>query len=360
MPQITLTVSGAIAAFTAGTLAAGTRIADSAGAVAAALDALRPLALSGKIAGIDLRDGDVPAIAITAAEATTEAAVLALVADRHVLVQRIAAADAASATLSPGFTAFAISDSAAAIAANLAAIQALWRAGTLATLALTDTGAPSLALTAVQVAANIDALQRIATPFAIALADTGTPTLVLPVREADITGFIAVVARITTPFTLSSAGAISAATVAGIIAGGGASLTALPANLAIIDSAGQIATHLTALQTAATAGRIASITLRDGGLNILALTTAQRTTGAQAVEMSPGPARRQELPDLVRESDQCGLVPLLKHQIGERGRDLGGDDVLGGPRITAIIHRGAHIHQQVHDHVRLLLISAEE
>lgn len=281
MTQTPLSAAEAIAAFGAGTFTTATRITDTARAIAGALDALRPLAASGKLAGIDLRDGGVPTIPTTPAQATADAAVLGLIAGPHVLRQQIAAAGAAGTTLTAGFDAFTVSDSAANIVANLASIQALWRAGTLGAVAFTDAAAPVLSLTADVVAADIDALQSITTPFSIALSDAGTPTITLPPRATSVAAFIGVVGRITTPFTLAYGGAMSAATAANIIAGH-ASLALLPANLTIVDSADQIAATLDRLQLAAAAGRIAAIEMRDGGLNIVGLTPEQLTSGAEA------------------------------------------------------------------------------
>ena len=185
MAQPTLSLAAALAAFGSGTLTAGTRIADTADAIAGQLDALRPLALSGRLAGIDLRDAGEPVIATTPSEAAANAAVLGLIAGRYALQQSVSASEAPGATLAAGFTALAIADSAAQVAARLADIQALWRAGRLGRITLVDATPPTLALTAAQLADGIDALQAIpgATAFAITLSDAGTPGIMLPVRE---------------------------------------------------------------------------------------------------------------------------------------------------------------------------------
>ncbi len=175
-----LTVSQALAAFASDTLPNGTIIADTGRLVAENIDALLPLVTAGKIAGIELTNGGRPSIVVTSAQRTADATVLALITTPFTLEQRITAAAASGATLETGFQALGVWDTGANIAANLPAIQALWRAGTLGIVRLTD-GNPVFSLSAAQVAANIDVLRSIGSPFTIALTDGGTPTINLPV-----------------------------------------------------------------------------------------------------------------------------------------------------------------------------------
>ena len=297
-----LTIAAALAAFGAGTLAAGTRILDTAEAVSGRLDALRPLALSGKIAAIDLRDGGDGAIITTPALAASNAAVLGLVAGPHVLHQRIAAADVATATLATGFAGFIIADSAANVIAHLPDIQALWRAGSLGRIMFTDPAPPTLVLAAAVVAANIDALQAIGSIFDLQLSDSGRPDLILPLRDSYVAALSKVIQLIGSPVNVDFAGPISAASLAGIVAGidrtaSGAHvmpansipglLIRLPQTTAVLGSAENIAAWLPSLQAAAVGGRLATIGLRadesGGESGIIALTPAQFDSGADAL-----------------------------------------------------------------------------
>ena len=316
-----LSIAAALTAFGAGTLAAGTRILDTAEAVAARLDALRPLALAGKIAGIDLRDGGDGAIITTPALAASNAAVLGLVAGPHELHQRIAAADAAGVTLATGFAAFTIADTAANVIAHLPDIQALWRAGSLGRIMFTDPTPPTLRLTAAEVAVNIDALQAIGSIFVynLELSDVGIPDLILPVRDSYVDAFTTVIQQIGSPINISFAGPISAASLAGVIAGIDRNVTGegtmpagwsgllmrLPQNTTVLDSAENIGAWLDSLQMAAENGRLAAITLRDGGSGSIALTPAQLTSGAAALaKLSPNVMLSQ----LISASDAVGAT----------------------------------------------------
>ncbi len=318
-----LSIAAALAAFGAGTMATGTRILDTAQAVGVQLDALRPLVQAGKIAGIDLRDGGVPAIAITPAEATGNTGVLALIAGAHAVHQRISATQAAGASPAGGFDGLAIVDSTANVVANLEAIQSLSRVGVLGSVSVTDAIVPEIMLSAARLGANIGALQAIDRIFQIRLTDGGTPTITLAVGDATARAFVSVIHMINASYTLSLAGPISAGALAGIIAGIDRPVTGteplplrpnaghlgpterLPNGIVVLDSAENIAATLASLQFAAACGRIAAITLRDGGPGVIALTPAQLTSGAAALaKLSPNVALSQ----LISASEAAGAT----------------------------------------------------
>ncbi|MCC6719083.1 MAG: hypothetical protein IT555_14470 [Acetobacteraceae bacterium] len=305
MASPSLTAAAAITAFGAGTLPAGSIIADTARTIAANIDALLPLANSGLLTGIALRNGGRPTMVVTPAQATADAAVLALVTSPYVMTQRLTAAQAAGPTLSAGFEGFGVWDTAANIAANLADIEALWRTGTLNAVRLEDsTPPPNFALSAAQVAANIDALRLIGSPFAITLTDAGTPKITLPVWADSEANYSQVIANIASPFTLEINGVMRPTRVAGIIAGinrsgnfetsvpanpiapfGTTSTALLPANLTVQDYQGKISSFIESLQLAAAAGKLTAILMRDAGVQVLSLTPAQLTASAQAVAL---------------------------------------------------------------------------
>jgi hypothetical protein len=253
---------------------ATTVVSDTAAAVAAGLDGLAALAAAGRLAAIGLLDGGQGVLAITPGQALVDIGALALVATPHALVQHILAADAATAVLAAGFAGFAVVDSAAGLLAALNAVAALGRQGRLTQIVLTGSGAvPILSLSAAQLAAGIDALAWIATPFTIALIDAGTPEVAVPGWQL---GLVAVVlARITTPHIVSVTSAVRAATVAG--------MADLPGSLTVLDDTSSIADALGLLESAAQAGKLASIQLRGPGPQVLSLTAAQLTNAANVI-----------------------------------------------------------------------------
>ena len=318
-----LTVTQALTAFAGNTLADGTIIADAGRLVAEKIDALLPLVTAGKIAGIQLTNGGRPSMIVTAAQRSADATVLALITTPHSLQQRVSATEAAGATLSAGFEALGVWDTGANIAANLPAIQALWRVGTLGLVRLENSN-PVLALSAAQVAANIDALRSIGSPFTIALTDGGTPTLTLPVWADGEATYSWVIASITTPFTLQIDGTMRANRVASILSGinrstsgetsvplnpiaplGGTSTSLLPSNLVVLDFQNRVSTFIEALEAAAQAGKLQSVLMRDAGVQVLSLTPAQLTANAFAVSKF---SANVQLSQVIGASDSAALV----------------------------------------------------
>ena len=300
---IYLTVAQALAEFGSGTLPATIGIVDTTRNVADNIDALQ--AIVGHLgAGIGFTNGGRSVLAITSTQLANDAAVLALIAPAspYLLEQRVSAGQANTAPLAAGFHYFAVVDTAAGVTANLPAIEALWKAGTLGAVRLTDGGTPALSLAAAQVSANVDALAQISVPYTIALTDVGTPTVTLPPWSAYFNVFTNVTSRITTPFNLSL-GLIRASTVAALELGvnafnvtyasgqpanpiapfGSATAANLPGGLQVTDSQVRLSGYLDSLQIAAAAGKLNSVPSRDGGVQVLSLTPQQLANDALAL-----------------------------------------------------------------------------
>jgi hypothetical protein len=297
-----MTVAGILAAFNAGTLTSAAAVSDTTSHVDASFDALQTVANAGLLGPISLTNGGRPTLAITSAQLTSDAAVIALINSSYFLAQRITAAQAATATLSDPFKALAIVDTAANIAANLPAINAIYKTSFLGIVRMTDGGTPVFSLTADQVSANADALHNISSPYSIALTDPGTPTITLPLWDTATTDYTNVIARITTPFTLKFGGVIRPGTVASIEVGvdhytnsqvsglpanpiaplGDASADLLPNGLQVLDYQSRLSGFIDSLQVAALAGKLTSVTPRDGGAQILSLTPQELTNDALA------------------------------------------------------------------------------
>jgi len=298
-----MNVAAALAAESGGTLAAGTQIVDTAYQVAEHIDEL--LAIVGSISVIKFTDGGRPGLTVTPAQLANDGAVIALIsaASPYLLKQKITATQASSTTLAAGFRSFAVVDTAANIIAKLPDLGNLWKTGQLSAMRLTDGGSPILSLSAAQLAANVGALAIISGSFSIALTDAGTPMITLPSWAAYTSIFVNVVAKITSPFTLTFDGVIRPAIVESIEVGvsavsatnvaeqpanpiapfGAATAALLPTGLQVLNYTGALAVDLNALQIAAQAGKLASVTIRDPGVQALSLTPLGATNDALAL-----------------------------------------------------------------------------
>ena len=134
-----------------------------------------------------------------------------------------------------------VSDTAANVVANLAVLQTQAVAGKLASITLTDSTTPTLALTAAQLAADATALGKITSAYNL---------------------------------TISGVLAANAATVAG---------TAHVTSETVSDTAANVVANLAALQTQAAAGKLTSIVLTNSTTPTLALTAAQLAADATAL-----------------------------------------------------------------------------
>jgi hypothetical protein len=138
-------------------------------------------------------------------------------------------------------TSVSVADTAANVVINLAALETLAAADTLTAISLTDSGTPTLTITATQLASDATVLGLIAGAY-----------------DLGVTGVTAA----------------NAATV-----GAEANVT----SVSISDTAANVSTNLDALQALANAGELGSITLTDGGTPSLSITQAQLTSDAGAL-----------------------------------------------------------------------------
>ncbi len=351
-----MTVVAALAAANAGKLAAGTKIVDTARNVADNVDQLQGIV--GLIGEIDFSNGGLPGFAITAAQLTSDAGVLALIAasSPYLLYQRITAAQASTAILAGGFRDLAVVDTAANVIANLPALEALWKAGKLSSIRLTDGGTPALALTAAQVGANVDALAAISGTFSIALTDPGTPTVTLPSWATYISVFTNVTGVITTPFTLAFNGVIRTVAVAsaevglsyntpGFVSGlpanpiapfGAASAKLLPTGLQVLQYSGQITNYLDSLQIAAQAGKLTSITLRDPGVQSLSLTPLTATNDALALSKLSPNYYLSQIVTVAQAATATLAAGFFNFTVQDSAANILADLTSGSSRITAL------------------------
>jgi hypothetical protein len=139
-------------------------ITDTASDVSAALATLLPFAASGKLAAITISNLT-SALTLTAAQLTSDAAVLAKIGGSYQLA--LSGATVATATglaAQAHVTSVAITDSAANVTSGIASLETLAAAGKLGAITLSDNATPTLTLTAAQFTADSAALAKIVSP----------------------------------------------------------------------------------------------------------------------------------------------------------------------------------------------------
>ena len=227
-----------------GKLTAGFAVSDSVADVVSNLAALETA--SGSIASIALTDSS-PILTLTAAQLAADATVLLKIGGSYSITlsgtASVAQVLGASPTLVGRLTAnFPVSDSAAHVAGNIDALEAV--SGTIASIALTD-GSPVLSLSAAQLVSDATVLLKIGGSYDITLSGTATAA-----QAADAN-----------------------ATLVG----------KLTAGFAVSDSAGAVSTNLDALQGLATDGQLASIQWTGGAPATLSLAAGTLVSDAGAL-----------------------------------------------------------------------------
>jgi hypothetical protein len=294
-------------------------VSDTAANVLANIAALQTLAIGTKLSSIALTDGATPTLALTAAQFTADTVALGKIGSAYNLsISGVTAANASSVAGAAHVTSIVVSDTAANVLANIAALETLAIGTKLASITLTDSTTPTLALTSAQDAADSAVLGKITSAYnltvfgvtaanaatiaaqahfasetvsdtaanfvtnlssletlaaankvtSIAFTDSTKPTITL--TAAQQTADAAALAKITSPYTLVITGGTVTAAVAA---------TATSA-VAVSDTAANVLTYLAQLQTQAAAGRITSIAFTDNTTPTLSLTEAQLTADA--------------------------------------------------------------------------------
>jgi hypothetical protein len=221
-------------------------VLDTAADVAANLDTLQALGVS--LASITLADPvpPTPTLTITTAQLASDAGALeAITSPFDLAVTGVAAANAATVegtVVGNGtVTSVAVFDTAANVATNLDALQALAAAGELAAITLTDALPPTLTLSYSQLLTDARALSDIVSLYSISVPD------------------------------VPAANALRAGLFPGV------------SSVAVSDTAADVALNLDTLQALADQRELASITLTDEGTPTLFITAAQLANDGAAL-----------------------------------------------------------------------------
>ena len=194
------------------------------------------------IGSITLTDSGTPTLSLAASQYSADTAGLAKITSAYNLsITGVTAANASSVAGAAHVTSLTVSDTAANVVTNIAALETLATGTVLSSIALTDSGTPTLSLTGAQYSADTAALGKI----------TGAYSL-------SITGVTAANAS-----TIAGASHVTSITVS--------------------DTAANVLSRIASLETLATGGKLASIALTDTGTPVISLTGAQMASDAAAL-----------------------------------------------------------------------------
>jgi hypothetical protein len=273
-----------VAAAAAATNVAAVNVTDTAANVAASLDDLQTLAVAGTLGTVTLTDTTL--LTVTETQFTNDADALALLATGTLLeVTDVAAADAATVAANTDVVLIAVSDTAANVTANIAALETLAAAGELESVAFTDTGTPALSFSAADAAADIDALVSFTGAFTLDVTDTAANVA----ANLDALGELAAFEELTS-ITLTDSGTPTLAITADQAASDAAALGLITGSygVAVSDTGANVAADLDALQALADAGVLSSVTLTDSTTPTLSVTNSQLTDDADALAAIAG------------------------------------------------------------------------
>ena len=179
-------VAAALQAFSQSHAYSPQMIVDSAAHVAAQLDTLESyfeaaetyvtvapgvVATGFASTGIELTDRATPTLNVTAAQLVNDSYALSRLFSQYELhVSGVSAANAVGTASVGHVSEVAVADSAANVVANLDSLQNLAAAGSLTAISLTDSGIPTLSLSAAQLTSDLQALNAISGYFTVSAA----------------------------------------------------------------------------------------------------------------------------------------------------------------------------------------------
>ncbi len=297
-------------------------VADSTQTISAQIDNLQ--AMVGKITAITLTDTGTPILAISSTQWAGDSGVLKLVSGSYnIAISGVLVANVTSLLAARHVVSVAIADTASNVASLLDMLQA--NAAKITGIALTDSGTPTLAITAGQLLTDASALSKISGNYTVSVSGVNMANLasvvanphVLPVAVSDSAAHVAALLDVLqanatsisgisltdggTPTLFVSAtqlladgGALNLITgaynvsVSGVNAANLLGVLANPDVLPVVvsDSAANIAAQLDMLQ--ANAASISSITLTDGGVPTLSVSATQLGNDAGVLGLIAG------------------------------------------------------------------------
>ena len=241
-PYTLVITGGTVTAAKAATTTTAVAVSDTSANVLAYLAQLQTQAAAGRIISIAFTDSTTPTLSLTAAQLTADATVLGKISSAYDLsISGVTALNASTVAGTAHVTLITISDTAANVLANIAALQTLAAGTKLSSITLTNGTTPTLSLTSAQYAADTAALGKISSAY-----------------NLSITGVTAA----------------NAPTVAG---------NTHVTSITISDTATNVVANIAALQTLANGTKLSSIALSNSTTPTLSLTSAQYAADTAAL-----------------------------------------------------------------------------
>jgi hypothetical protein len=221
-------------------------ITDTAANIGTELDYLQSLAAAGQLASITVSNPGTP-IPVSPTQLTSDAGALALISGSYSLdVEGVTVAQAATIAAESHVASVSVYDSAANVSGGLDGLETLAAAGKLGSIALTDptSPVPVITLTEAQLTSDATALADISGTYGLGVTNVAAADAATIAAEAHVT------------------------------------------SVSVSDTAGNVTTHIAALETLATAGSLASIALT--GTPTLTLSAATAAANADALSLLTG------------------------------------------------------------------------
>jgi hypothetical protein len=270
-----------LATVLAGTNVVSASVSDTAANISTNLNTLQTDAAAGTVTGITVTN-PTTAVSFTYTQLTSDATALGIFTGTYSFnVTAVTYANAATVLAESHVASVNISDTAANVSAHIDALQTLYTNSQLSGIVLTDSGTPSMTLTATQGSNDTGALNAISSAFHLTINDTAANV------QSNLNGLEALYAAIgTTDFTaitftdgteptitLSASQVTSDTSVINKITSA--------YHLTVSDTAANVVANLTGLEGLYT--KITSIVLTDGGTPNLAITGAQYSSDLTAI-----------------------------------------------------------------------------
>jgi hypothetical protein len=277
---------GSITAASAATHAGTTGLApmlviDTAANIQTNLDALQTLVADSELTSVTLTDLSPTVINLTATQLADDTGALGVITGTYYLsVTGVTAANASTVAADTNVISVAVSDTAANVTSNIAALETLAAAGSLVSTAFTDSGTPALSFSATDAAADIDAIATFTGTFTLTVSDTAANVA----TNIDALGELAAIGDITS-ITLTDGGTPTLALSATQVGNDAAALALITSAyaVAVSDTGADVAANLDALQALATASLLSSITLTDSTTPTLSITQTQLSDDSGAL-----------------------------------------------------------------------------
>ena len=240
--------------------------ADTAANTVANLSALQAQAAAGHLKSISFTDATTPTLAFSAVQIANNLSALQKLTGSYLLN---------------------VTDTAANVVANLNALQTFAAGSHLNSLVLTDTGTPTMTISAVQSTADAGALAKITSGYKVIVQDTAAN---ISANFASLQA-LQVAGRLTSITATDSSNPVLGISYAQYTQGTATlALMTTPYLLGLVDAGANVGANLAALQTLVNSGKLVSVKFTDTTKPALSISVAQTTSYASLLALMAGNA----------------------------------------------------------------------